>query len=388
MTSSNRPLRVLHLMDSLGEGGAEQNLLTLVRRLPPPACEHQLAWLYDDDRLLAAFAPHVQRLLPLHCGRGLGMAVAAFRLAAALRADPPDVIHAKLIRSQLVARLAAKLCGGIPVISTWECVSYTERMYVELGARGPLLKSLTWLLDAVSGIGDRHFIAVSREVADHNAKKLHVDPSRVSVLYNAIEPDRITPTEPAKLAALRASLQLPAGPVLVSVGRLVDQKNYQTTVAAIPHILAGAPDAVWLLAGGGPLEEQLRAQVRALGVEDHVRILGSRNDVPELLQIADLFVFASHYEGLGIALMEALAAGLPAVASHIPTSVEVASGVDTVRFFRSTDALDLARAVLESLAEGPVLKQRAARWAEGVKTRFSPEAMTSGFLAIARSAVR
>ena len=373
-------------MDSLGEGGAEQNLLTLVRRLPPSECRHDLAWLYDDNALLEQFRPSIARLMPLHASRWLGLVQAAVRLAAHLRADPPDLIHAKLIRAQLVARLAAVLCGGIPVITTWECVSYNERMYVELGARGPWLKALTRALDAASGIPDKHFIAVSREVADYNAKKLGVDPARVSVVYNAVEPDRLAPALPETLAALRASLDLPGGPILVSVGRLVDQKNYQTAVRAMPHILAGSPHAVWLVAGAGTLEAELRGLARELRVEKRIRFLGARRDVPALLQIADLFVFSSHYEGLGIALMEALAAGLPAVASRIPTSLEVAEGVDTVRFFEATDERGLAAAVLASLAERDALRVRAREFAAGVQARFSPRAMVDGFLAVAHRA--
>ena len=92
-----RPLRILHVMDSLGEGGAEQNLLTLVQQLGRDQAVHGLAWLYDDDQLREAFRPHVATMVALHTGRYLGMLPAAVRLARAVREFKPDLLHAKLI---------------------------------------------------------------------------------------------------------------------------------------------------------------------------------------------------------------------------------------------------------------------------------------------------
>src|SRR5437764_620763 len=133
---ARRPLRILHVMDSLGEGGAEQNLLTLVRRLGPKQALHGLAWLYEDDQLGEAFRPHVTAMIPLHTGRQFGIFPAAFRLAREMRKFQPDIVHAKLIRAQLLARLASWLAGGVPVISTWECVSYDKLMYAQWGLKG------------------------------------------------------------------------------------------------------------------------------------------------------------------------------------------------------------------------------------------------------------
>lgn len=369
-------------MDSLGEGGAEQNLLTMIRYAR--GVDHELAWLFDDERLRKAFSTQVVRLIPLNCAHGIDHLFAALRLAQAIRSDPPDLIHAKLIRSQLVARLAAALIG-VPIITTWESVSYNERMYIELGRRGLVLKQVTRVLDALTGLRDRHFIAVSHEVATNNARKLGVSPSRVSVVYNAIEPSRMVNPSAEELTVLRVSLGVSDGPIVLSVGRVADEKNYPTAVRAMPLVLARHPNAVWLIAGGGERHE-VEELARALSVEQSVRFLGARSDIPQLLRLADLFVSPSHYEGFGIALMEALAAGLPAVASRIPTSLELAEGIDTVRFFDTTDPVDLARAVNAALAEKHALKRHAATYASQIQARFAPNVMIEQFLSIAYAA--
>jgi hypothetical protein len=170
-----QPLRVLHVIDSLGAGGAEQNLVTLLRNLPRLKYEHHAAWLYPDEPLLPALAPHLASMLRLDAGRGWDLLRVALKLAGHMRRLRPDLVSAKLVRAQIVARVATFLAGRIPTVSTWECLTYRDDMYATLGKRGPWLHKLTWLLDAGSGLTDTHIIAVSREIAEHNARKLKVD---------------------------------------------------------------------------------------------------------------------------------------------------------------------------------------------------------------------
>ena len=348
-------------MDSLGEGGAEQNLLTLVQQLGQEHAVHGLAWLYDDDQLREAFRPYVDTLVALRTGRYIGMLPAAVRLAREVRKFKPDLLHAKLIRSQLLARLAARLAGGVPVMSTWECVSYDKYMYAELGRKGPALRELTRLLDIASGLGDKHFVAVSEQVAAHNARKLRVPPQRVSVVYNAFEPTRVSGATTAEITATRHSLGLGGdSKVLLAIGRPVHQKGYETAIDAMPALLEEFPGAVLLIAGKGPLEQPLRSRAEQLGVQHAVRLLGRRDDVPVLLAIADVYVSSSYLEGHSIALLEGLAAGLPAVLSEIDAFTEVATGLDSVRFFPAGDAARMAAVLGDVLKAGSVLREQAA----------------------------
>ena len=130
--------------------------------------------------------------------------------------------------------------------------------------------------------------------------------------------------------------------VLLAIGRPVHQKGYETTIDAMPALLQEFPGAVLLIAGKGPLEQPLRSRAERLGVQHAVRLLGRRDDVPVLLAIADVYVSSSYLEGHSIALLEGLAAGLPAVLTEIDAFTEVAAGLDSVRFFPAGDAARMA----------------------------------------------
>src|SRR5579864_8442534 len=134
-----RPLDVLHVTDSLGHGGAEQNLLSLLRRLPRDRFRHHLAWVVDHLALRDAFAPYVDTLVPLGGDYSVvGCARAAARLGSWIRRRRPDVVHAQLITAQLVARIAA--LGNRPVVTTWQNAWYEPQATPEFG--GPKRRQL------------------------------------------------------------------------------------------------------------------------------------------------------------------------------------------------------------------------------------------------------
>jgi glycosyltransferase involved in cell wall biosynthesis len=375
-----RPLDVLHVTDSLGHGGAEQNLLSLLRRLPRDRYRHHLAWIADDLRLLDAFRPHVDTLLPLGGDYSwLGCARAALHLGAWIRRHRPDVVHAQLIMAQLVARLAA--FGVRPVVTTWQNAWYDPRATSEFG--GPKRRQLMRLLDAVSSRFDRHLIAVSEHVATSTAAQLGIHGDRVTVVHNAVEPERYAARDDAELARTRRELGLRGDePVLLTVGRLVPQKGQIDLIAAMPAILRRVPDAVLLVAGDGPLAAELRAQADARGLGNKVRLLGARGDVPALLQTATLFLFPSRYEGLSVALVEALSNGVPVVASDIPQNREVGDEIGAVRFVPPGEVDELARTVVELLGDYAAARARALAARDSVRERFDPTRLAARFGAI------
>jgi glycosyltransferase involved in cell wall biosynthesis len=368
------PLRIVHVIESLGHGGAEQNLLSLLRRLPEPAYWHELVWLYDDNRLLEAFRPHVQSLVPLHVGARWQLPAAVARLTAHLRATRPHVVHVQLIRAQLVARLAAMLSAtGLPVVTTWQNAFYDDNARHDFGG-SEARRQVVRLLDRLSGWRDSRFVAVSEFVATDGQRALGVTPDRVRVIYNCVEPDRYRPVDPATLARTRQELGLTDDDqLLLSVGRLVTQKMQRVAIEAMPAILERHPRAHLLIAGRGPMDAELRHTTERLGVGHRVRLLGARSDIAVLYQLTDVFVFPSCFEGLSVALLEALSNGLPAAISDIPQNREVADGFAAVRFAPVGSSEQLSRGVIELLDGGAAMRQRARAEARAVQERFSPE---------------
>lgn len=170
-----------------------------------------------------------------------------------------------------------------------------------------------------------HIVAVSHGVENWLTGKCGVDPSRITVIHNGIEnPVRCSSDE---LATLRSSLNVKAGvPILCSVGRLLPQKNYQCLL----HALSRLRDKPWhlLIVGEGEQREALLALRHDLGLDQRVSFLGFRNDVHQLMQLSTIYIMSSLWEGLPYVLVEALANGLPAVATDVGgVSEAVADGV-------------------------------------------------------------
>lgn len=143
---------------------------------------------------------------------------------------------------------------------------------------------------------------------------MRLDRQRVSVIPNGVEFDRFQSAGACDLSPLG----IPAGArVLVSVGRLHPQKGYDLLIEAIAPLLADQPGWQLLIVGEGPARFDLERQIREAGLEGRIHLPGYRDDVPSILAAADAFVLASRWEGMPNAVLEAMAAGLPVVATDV-----------------------------------------------------------------------
>lgn len=164
--------------------------------------------------------------------------------------------------------------------------------------------------------------------------------------------------------------------LIITVARLSPQKGHSVLLAALPAILSRQPKARIILVGRGPERDAIEEQVRSAGLDHAVRLLGQRDDVPDLLASADLFVLPSHFEGLPLALLEAMACGLPAVATAIGGSIE-ALGSDYPYLVPPDNAEALADAVLEALGDLARARTIAASAHARFRERFTAARMAA-----------
>jgi glycosyltransferase involved in cell wall biosynthesis len=184
---------------------------------------------------------------------------------------------------------------------------------------------------------------------------------KITVIPNGIPLDKFENAQPATLADVPRDLTR-----LVFVGRFEAQKDHPTLLRA----LAAVPAARLLLVGDGPLRHQLEQMAQSLGIKNRVSFLGWRSDVAAVLKASDIYVHSTHSEGFGIAACEAMAAGLPVVASDVPGLAQLVAGVGLL--FPDADDKALARHLI-TLMKSPAQRREMSRTGVQRARQFSVE---------------
>ncbi|GAA2423995.1 glycosyltransferase [Streptomyces macrosporus] len=339
-------MRVLHLITGLGAGGAEQQLRLLLRHLPL-CCD--VVTLTNPGAVAEGI--EADGTAVTHLGMNGNRDLSALpRLVDLIRAGRYDVVHTHLYRACVYGRIAARMAGVRTVIATEH--SLGEKM---IEGR-PLTPGVRALYLATERLGNAT-VAVSATVAAR-LRRWGVPGSRIRLVPNGIDAARFR-FDPIARSAVRARLGLPAHDLVVGcVGRLVPGKRFDVAVRAVAHL----PGARLLLVGDGPERVRLRELAAGLGVTDRVLFLGECGgavaagegdgpDIPGLLSAMDVFVSPSAEESFGLAVLEALAAGLPVLhvtcpaidelpPDHAPGAHRVGPGVqDLVTALREPSAV-------------------------------------------------
>lgn len=358
------PLRVLHVIDSLGLGGAQTVVLNLARHADPGAIRPEVLSLHGpgpfEERLRGAGIPTG------HLGRSRKNPLLPLRFVRAIRERQPDVLHLHLVVSCLLGEflrpLLPKRCRVVShvhnVFGRHDEDAYQDRLERLLYRR----------CDATVACGA--FVERSiREGQPRGARGLRTIP-------NGVDDALLQGRDAGLRRATREALGVNADtPLLLSASRLMRPKNLAYGLRVFAAARATVPEATYLIAGSGPLEASLRAEAESLGLGDSVRFLGFRNDVPALLCACDVFFLPSLHEGLPMALVEAIGAGAAAVVTPFDSHEEViptpAAGL-TVPFDNATGAGDLLASLL---ADEPRRVRMAASALAHVREHLSASVM-------------
>lgn len=341
-------------------GGAEDLVAGIVRGLDPSRFAAAVATLGPigpvGHELLAQGYDVISLGLDIKRTSVWRVAGAVRRLLIARR---PDIFHTHLYHPNLYGRLGALGLGLSGVVAavhnSYTRVKFHRRVWNFL---------LRWATDRV--------LVGSPQVWQDVRRYDGVPASRLLFLPYGIPLAELD--TPLSRDAARERLGV-SGLVIGAVGRLEDQKGHAHLLAALPEVRREVPDLVVLLVGEGRRQEDLQRQVQALGLQDMVRFLGTRRDLPEIYRALDLFVQPSLWEGLPLALLKAMGAGLPVVATRVSGSLEaIVDGVNG-RLVAAGDPQALGRAILD-LARHPEARQHLANAARRtVAERYSLEAM-------------
>lgn len=273
-----------------------------------------------------------------------------------------DIVHTNMYHANLYGRLGALLLRPRPGIVTAVHSVYHETKYHRLRIN----RVLNRFTDRI--------LAVSEPVRDDVVRLEKAPLGKVVVLPPAVDFGRLDRSISKAEARRRLGLA-ESDRVIGTVGRLVAAKSHALLIDAVANLIGRGFDLKLLIVGGGPLEESLRRQAGELKLSHHVKLLGSRRDVPELLKAMDIFVMSSIHEAASVALLEGMAAGLPCIITAVPGMVGVLGGegfgmiVPSGNAGAMADAIaDLCRSEAKRVEYGLAAMQRA-------RELFSREAM-------------
>jgi glycosyltransferase involved in cell wall biosynthesis len=329
---------VYYFTDSPDRGGAEEALLLLIEQLDRGVWRPTL--LYNDSAALASvadaartFGATVRAVAPMPQGPTGARRIPA--LVRALRRERPAVFHAHLTwplaaMYPLAAAVAARVPAVVATFHVFPPLRLTRRSVLQQR-----------LLGARVGRG----VAVSQAIAMLVHDELGWPEHKLDVIMNGIAVDRF---RRERDPTLRRALTAGSDELLfLTAARLTPQKGIDVLLRAARSV----DGARFAIAGGGPERARLEAEAAELGVDDRVSFLGRRDDVPALLAAADAFVLPSRYEGTPLALLEAMAAGKPVVASAIGGVDEIVAPGESGLLVPADDPEALATTLRRVVAE-------------------------------------
>lgn len=359
-------VNVVHVLPDLAVAGGPRYVLTVVEGSPPcSVVANHVASLRGGpmrEPLEAAGVP----TFVLSEGRRDSLTRSVRQLANLVRQHRIDIIHSNgTAVDRLVGQGAAALSGAAFVVS-FHGVPLSDVLRAQGAGALPMWRQRgrTVVSRALAHANVDAIVAVSELVARRHGRALGLARDRFTVVPPGLPADALRPPDPEARRRIRAELGVQDEPVLVNVGRFDHGKGQDVLVEALPSILSHHPRTQLVLVGDGVCRPAVEGAARRLGVADHLHFLGTRSDIGAVLAGADIFVVASLTEGFGLAVLEAMAKGLPVVAAH----TEINAVTEFVEHERSgllvagLDAAAMAEAVVRLLGDGE-LRPRLARGA-------------------------
>lgn len=370
-------IHVAHVIETLGPGGAERLLYTNLKHFDPERVRSTVITVYPHN---THWVEPIKELgvpvVSLDCRSTRDIPKGVGKLRGWLRANRPDLVHSHLWAANVISRIAGRL-SGVPVVSSvhnpdHEPQAWSDGANVSLMTRHAIKQLDRWS----AKFGSRRMVAVSDYVRKSAGRDLHFPLQSIDLVYNPFDVDLMKAPVKDRAELLR-ELGLPEeSRILLNVARVSPQKGLLYAVRALPEILKQYPTAQLLSVGATTdprWTAELKREAETLGVADHFHMLGARANVVDFLRACDIFVFPSLYEGLGIALIEAMAAGCVCVATNTgPIPEVVQDGKDGV-LVPSADAEALARAICDLLGDPARRSQLGTAAKQTAFSKFQPK---------------
>ncbi|MFH1996406.1 MAG: glycosyltransferase family 4 protein [Candidatus Omnitrophota bacterium] len=318
----------------------------------------RLKYARIDIRTKFEFGPKVMMAVP--------------KLSRMITDGAVDIVHAHTRVTQ-VAACFATLRTGVPSVST--CHGYFK---TRLGRR-------------IFGCWGKKVVAISGPVRDHLVNDLKVDERSIALIHTGINIDKFSMRPPdEELASLRKTHRFGDGPVIGTIGRMSPVKGHEFFVRAFQHVLKKRPDAMGVIVGDGPDKAMLARLIETLEIGDSFRLVEPTTDTVKYYSAFDIFVLPSVSEGLGLSLLEAMAAGTPCVASNVGGVKDIINDTGSGLLVPPEDPGSLSEAIVTMLDDDSLRKRvregARARVEEKFSIQHAAEKMRSMYEEVAAAA--
>lgn len=344
---TDRKIKVLHIITNLPIGGAQDNTLLTVEHLDRSKYDVTLICAKDGDWVVRAneishlrifyLDDLVRRIHPLKD------ILALLKLFKNIRKEKYDIVHTHSSKPGFSGRIAAKLAGTPIIIHTIHGFPFNDFMH-------PVLRRTFILLERfLSKLSDK-LITVSN-LNLRKAVELKFDKSHKFInIYSGIDFSKFNSS--IDIPQQKQDLELrPQDKIVGMVGRLSEQKAPLDFIRAIPDVLKIYKDTMFLLVGDGELRQNIESLIETLQINSRVKILGFRDDIARLLQVFDIYVLTSHWEGLGRSLTEAMYMGKPAVATRVEGVPELVEHGKTGLLVSPKDIKGISDGIIKILSD-------------------------------------
>lgn len=354
-------MKILHIIDSLSVGGAEKLIVDSIPLMVEKGIEVDVALLKQTDSAFYNELREKECCNIINLGTSLFNPLHLYKIIRLFNKDY-DLIHVHLFPANYFTALAKKITfSKVPLI-------FTEH---STGNKRMDNKRFRWIESWIYKSYQKA-ICITPEVKQNVIEKLNIDDGKLTVIQNGINLTTIRNAIPNK----REDFNLTDKDcLLIMVASFRTQKDQDTLINTIKEL----PDKYkLLLVGDGPRREVLEALVSELKIQDRVILMGIRSDVYPLIKMSDIAVLSSHWEGFGLAAAEAMACGVPVIASNVDGLAQVVEGGGIL--FEKGDVLDLRNKVL-SLEDENYYNQIAISGIEKAK-QYSIEKMVEGYVGL------
>ncbi len=297
---ASHKIKVVYIITSLGIGGAEKILLTTIRNLNHMLFSIYVISLYNQNALLNEYKRHCEKVYFLKYRNKYNPFI-IIKIYKIIKLIKPDVVHTHMPHATIWGRIAALLAGTKIIMTTEHNISVWRKS-----------NFLFWFFYWLTALFTDKIITVSQAIKKQLINTLFISPQKIEVIYNGINIDEFVMEIKAPSDLLSIS-----HPIIGTIGRLHKIKGHAVLIESMRFVKKQFPQGNLIIIGDGEEKMKLQRLVRKYALSNSVHFLGTRNDLLGYLKLMDIFVFPSLEEGLGLALIEACAAGKPCIASCV-----------------------------------------------------------------------